>query len=72
MSGRDNLLSLAATPNGRVQLLQRLLGEGPCRQLGIYPIPEGFKLSVAMPVYNEKQSERHFRKLEDLFAAALA
>jgi len=25
-----------------------------------------------VPVYNEKQSERHFRKLEDLFAAALA
>src|SRR5712692_1719539 len=47
--------SLAATPHGRVQLLQRLLGEGACRQLGIYPIPEGFKLSVAMPVYNEKQ-----------------
>jgi glycosyltransferase involved in cell wall biosynthesis len=46
--------AVAASPNGRALLLQRLLGEGPCRQLGIYPIPEGFKLSVAVPVYNEK------------------
>jgi glycosyltransferase involved in cell wall biosynthesis len=46
--------ALAASPNARAQLLQRLLGDGPCRQLGIYPIPEGFKLSVAVPVYNEK------------------
>jgi glycosyltransferase involved in cell wall biosynthesis len=52
----DQLMeTLAASPNGRVQLLQRLLGEGACRQLGVYPIPAGFKLSVAMPVYNEKQ-----------------
>jgi len=55
----DHLLEmLAASPlgdNGRAQLLQKLLGEGPCRQLGIYPIPAGFKLSVAVPVYNEKQ-----------------
>ena len=39
----------------RVQLLRKLLGEGPCRQLGIYPIPEGFKLSVVIPVYNEER-----------------
>jgi glycosyltransferase involved in cell wall biosynthesis len=47
--------ALAASPSGRAHLLQRLLGEGPCRQLGIYPIPEGFKLSVAVPVFNENQ-----------------
>jgi glycosyltransferase involved in cell wall biosynthesis len=35
--------------------LQRLLGEGVCRQLGIYPVPEGFKVSVVIPVYNERQ-----------------
>ena len=35
--------------------LQALLGEGACRQLGIYPIPDGFKLSVVIPVYNEEQ-----------------
>jgi glycosyltransferase involved in cell wall biosynthesis len=46
--------SLIASPNERTHLLQRLLGDGPCHQLGIYPIPEGFKLSVAVPVYNEK------------------
>ena len=35
--------------------LQWLLGEGACRQLGICPIPPGFKLSVVIPVYNERQ-----------------
>ena len=36
-------------------LLRRLLGEGPCRQLGICPIPPDFLLSVVIPVYNEEQ-----------------
>jgi glycosyltransferase involved in cell wall biosynthesis len=36
-------------------LLRRLLGEGPCRQLGICPIPPDFLLSVVIPVYNEQQ-----------------
>src|SRR5947209_7305490 len=45
----------AITPNERVQVLQHLLGETACRQLGIYPIPAGFKLSVVIPVYNEEQ-----------------
>lgn len=35
--------------------LQELLGEPACRQLGVYPIPEGFKLSVVIPVYNEER-----------------
>jgi len=39
----------------RVQILQKLLGEGACRQIGIYPIPDGFKLSVVIPVYNEER-----------------
>src|SRR5262245_60531327 len=30
------------------------LGEGVCRQLGIYVIPEPFVLSVVIPVYNER------------------
>jgi glycosyltransferase involved in cell wall biosynthesis len=42
-------------PIDRVELLQKLLGEGACRQLGIYPIPNGFKLSVVIPVYNEER-----------------
>jgi glycosyltransferase involved in cell wall biosynthesis len=39
----------------RVVLLQQLLGEPVCRQLGIYPIPAGTKLSVVIPVYNERR-----------------
>ena len=39
----------------RLALLQRLLGEGRCRQLGIYPLPPGLKISVVMPVYNEQR-----------------
>jgi glycosyltransferase involved in cell wall biosynthesis len=42
----------------RVAFLQRLLGEAACRQLGICTIPPGFKLSVVIPVYNERQCVR--------------
>ncbi len=44
----------------RVKLLQQLFGEQACRQMGIYPIPAGFKLSVVIPCYNE---ERWIREL---------
>jgi glycosyltransferase involved in cell wall biosynthesis len=44
----------------RLSLLHALLGEGPCRQLGIYAIPADFKASVVIPVYNE---ERWVREL---------
>jgi glycosyltransferase involved in cell wall biosynthesis len=30
------------------------LGEGVCRHLGIYPVPQGLRLSVVIPVYNEQ------------------
>lgn len=56
---RDVLFHLAddqpdAMPEiDRIELLQRLLGPEMCRRLGIYRIPEGFKLSVVIPVYNE-------------------
>ncbi len=43
------------TPAERLALLHRLLGEPACRQLGIYPLPTGFKLSVVIPVYNEER-----------------
>jgi glycosyltransferase involved in cell wall biosynthesis len=46
---------LSADPEQRLALLQQLLGDGACRQLGIYPLPYGFKLSVVIPVYNERQ-----------------
>ncbi len=51
----DELLAeLARRPDQRVYVLHRLLGDGPCRQLGIYPLPADFKLSVVIPVYNER------------------
>jgi glycosyltransferase involved in cell wall biosynthesis len=39
----------------RFEVLRELFGEAACRQLGIYPIPAQFKLSVVMPVYNEER-----------------
>lgn len=33
---------------------RRTLGEGPCRQLGIYAVPDTFLLSVVIPVFNER------------------
>ncbi len=42
-------------PYQRAELAQKLLGDGPCRQMGVFPIPNGFKLSVVIPVYNEKR-----------------
>ena len=54
--GLDHLLErVAASPRERLAVLHRLLGEAACRQLGVYPIPDGFKLSVVIPVYNEEQ-----------------
>jgi glycosyltransferase involved in cell wall biosynthesis len=47
--------SMPRSSDERVELLQRLLGEAACRQLGIYPIPKGFRLSVVIPVYNERE-----------------
>jgi glycosyltransferase involved in cell wall biosynthesis len=46
---------LTDNPAQRLAFLQRLLGEGTCRQIGVYPLPEGFKLSVVIPVYNEER-----------------
>jgi len=36
--------------------LSSRLGEGVCRQLGIYAIPADFLLSVVIPVYNERNT----------------
>jgi glycosyltransferase involved in cell wall biosynthesis len=52
---QSKLVEMAHDPQQRVEALQALLGVGACRQLGIYPIPEGFKLSVVIPVYNEER-----------------
>src|SRR5688572_8705298 len=37
----------------RLALLEKLLGPAVCKKLGIYALPEGFVLSVVIPVYNE-------------------
>lgn len=41
-----------------LEQLARVLGEGTLRELGVYELPAGFKLSVAMPVYNEATTIR--------------
>lgn len=46
---------LAEAPQERSEFLHRLLGAAACRKLGILNIPKGFKLSVVIPVYNERQ-----------------
>ena len=58
---------LAAYPEKREMFLRQLLGEQACRQLGIFPIPDGFKLSVVIPVYNERQWVRELvRRVQDV------
>ena len=47
--------------------LVQLLGEGACRQLGIYPLPAGFLLSVVIPVYNERATlEELLRRVQSV------
>src|SRR5689334_8561530 len=50
---RDQVKTLPL--ESRVELLQELMGPAACRQVGIFPIPPGFKLSVVIPVYNEER-----------------
>ncbi len=56
--GSDMAASLEQDPailwtKSHVKKMQRLLGKMVCRQLGIYELPEGFVLSVIVPVFNE-------------------
>lgn len=46
---------LRRQPEDRLSFLLSVLGEPACRQLGIYPLPAGFLLSVVIPVYNEER-----------------
>jgi glycosyltransferase involved in cell wall biosynthesis len=46
---------LVEDPERRLAVLERLLGVPACRNLGIYKIPVGFKLSVVIPVFNEER-----------------
>src|SRR6185295_15973063 len=43
------------SPNERQALVCRLLGDAASRQLGLFPLPPEFKLSVVVPVFNEVQ-----------------
>ena len=54
----------------RVAILQQMLGEPACRSLGIYPIPEGFKLSVVVTRENVSQLDE-FKRLADRYDAQL-
>lgn len=38
------------------EAFRRSLGDGVCRQLGIYAIPDDIVLSVVIPVYNERET----------------
>lgn len=42
------------TSTERLHRLREWFGDGVCRQLGILEIPTDFKLSVVIPVYNER------------------
>src|SRR5947209_2889233 len=46
---------LQGCPQQRARFLQQLLGEQACRDLGIFVLPSGFKISVVIPVFNERQ-----------------
>lgn len=59
-SGESNGMSLgesrltSTVDDRRVDELESLLGKHICRKLGIYRLPRGFRLSVVIPVYNER------------------
>src|SRR5262245_46963531 len=46
---------VARSPQERVAVLERLLGESACRAIGVYPFPADCTLSVVIPVYDEKR-----------------
>src|SRR5262245_57080531 len=48
-------MNIPTDPAARVALLRKLLGEPACRQLGIFPVPPGTKLSIVIPVFNEER-----------------
>ena len=58
---------MAAFPEKRELLLRQMLGDQACRQLGIVPIPDGFRVSVVIPVYNEQQWVRELvRRVQEV------
>ncbi len=56
--GRENISSSGQdveAHNVRIEKLAGMIGLNNCRAIGLYKIPENFKLSVVIPVYNEKR-----------------
>jgi glycosyltransferase involved in cell wall biosynthesis len=47
-------MSLPEATHDTVERLKSLVGPSVCRELGVYDIPAGLKISVVVPVYNEK------------------
>jgi glycosyltransferase involved in cell wall biosynthesis len=50
----EQIARLTEDPERCRRVVQKLLGEAAARKLGIYAYPENFKLSVVIPVYNER------------------
>jgi glycosyltransferase involved in cell wall biosynthesis len=56
--GRENISSSGQdveAHNVRIEKLADMIGLNNCRAIGLYKIPDNFKLSVVIPVYNEKR-----------------
>ena len=56
--GRENISSSkqdVEAHNVRIEKLADMIGLNNCRAIGLYKIPGNFKLSVVIPVYNEKR-----------------
>ncbi len=61
----QTITSLPPAHDNRYELLRRLLGTQLCKRLGIFRIPEGFRISVVVPVFNEVETiERVIERLE--------
>lgn len=50
---RDGKSPVFPVDSERYQVIRSLLGEAICDRLGVFPIPDGFCLSVVIPVFNE-------------------
>ena len=44
------------SPEPSAELVQELLGEATARRLGLYPIPADLRLSIVIPIFNERDT----------------
>lgn len=60
VGNNDSIWVTGMTPEDApfFEQVTRVFGESALRQLGIFQVPADFKLSVAIPVYNEKKTIR--------------